>query len=147
MTRWKAITEALNTFVGLPENAGTGVGMDFFPDLMMGSTNPLCNVTDYNVPVVPIAMLPGVAPAISMAIAWQMPSGGTPTTPALTGALEYATGYAATHPERALAVVFATDGEPMAATTTRFRPQPLRLPPPPWPARRSRRMCSALVQA
>jgi len=112
MTRWRAISEALNTFVNRPENAGMGVGMAFFPQLMQGTTNPLCNVTDYNTPAVPIALLPGAAPAVSMAIAAQLPNGGTPTTPAITGALEYTKGYAAMFPSRAVALVFASDGEP-----------------------------------
>jgi hypothetical protein len=112
MTRWRAISEALNTFVNRPENGGMGVGMAFFPQLMQGTTNPLCNVTDYNTPAVPITLLPGAAPAISMAIMAQVPNGGTPTTPAISGALEYTKGYAATHLSRAVALVFASDGEP-----------------------------------
>jgi hypothetical protein len=112
MTRWRAISEALNTFVNRAENAGIGVGMAFFPQLMSGTTNPLCNVTDYNTPAVPITLLPAAAPAITMALMAQTPNGGTPTTPAITGALQYATEYAAMHPGRALALLFATDGDP-----------------------------------
>lgn len=116
MTRWRAISEALNTFVNRPENAGIGVGVAFFPLLNSGTTDAVCDVAAYAPPVVPIGLLPGVAPAVSMAMTSQMPSGGTPTTPAITGALQYATGYAAMHPGRALALLFATDGDPTNCT-------------------------------
>ena len=46
----------------------------------------------------------------------QMPNGNTPTVPALSGAIQYAQGYAQSHPGRTVAVVFATDGEPTQCT-------------------------------
>jgi len=112
MTRWRAISEALTTFVNRPENAGIGVGIAFFPLVNPGTSDGSCNVADYSTPAVPITLLPAGAAPISMALTATTPLGGTPTTPAITGALQYATGYAAMHPGRALALLFATDGDP-----------------------------------
>jgi hypothetical protein len=39
-------------------------------------------------------------------------NGGTPTRPALEGAVQYATSWATMHPERKVVIVLATDGEP-----------------------------------
>src|SRR6185295_462756 len=82
-SRWEAMGTALNGFVNspAPAMAGVGVGIGFF-----GVGNASCTVNDYATPVVPIAPLPGNAGPIGMAIAMNMPSGGTPTAPALTGA-------------------------------------------------------------
>jgi hypothetical protein len=46
------------------------------------------------------------------AIAANAPNGGTPTTPALQGAIDYANAYTAANPGRTAAVVFVTDGVP-----------------------------------
>jgi hypothetical protein len=113
-TRWSSTVQALNTFVNSPDNKGIGVGLDFFPEVL-NSSDPSqirCTPAEYEPPTVPITVLPGAAPAISAAIAAITPNGGTPTTPALTGALNYARTYAAAHIDHVVAVVFATDGAP-----------------------------------
>src|SRR5262249_29882611 len=51
------------------------------------------------------------APVVG-SITGQRIAGGTPTRPALEGALQYVTGWAAAHPDRKAVLVLATDGEP-----------------------------------
>lgn len=77
---------------------------------MPGGTS--CDVADYAKPEVEIALLPGVAPAITGSMDKHTPSGGTPTRPALEGALKYANAFLSKHPTHKAVVVLATDGAP-----------------------------------
>jgi len=143
-TRWDLVTNALRTFVEAPESAGIGVGIQYFPYpgpqvTCIATNNPpgcsctgicpglsclcfysagSCDVATYAVPDVPIQPLPGVAPDIVASLANHAPSGGTPTTPALQGAMQYATSYAATQPSHKVIVVLATDGAPNDCSST-----------------------------
>jgi Mg-chelatase subunit ChlD len=67
-------------------------------------------------PNVAIDVIPGPSntqsTALTMAVQGRARGGGTPTTPALTGALQTAKEWQLVHPERALAVLFMTDGQP-----------------------------------
>ena len=110
VTRWSSIKDALGQFLNAPQSAGLGVGMGFFPQL--NGNNVRCTPQDYATPAAPIAALPGSAAMIQTAINAQMPNGNTPTTPALSGAVQYVTSYAQTHPGRTVAIVFASDGLP-----------------------------------
>jgi hypothetical protein len=142
-TKWQLVTSALNDFMALPESAGIGVGIQFFP--LEGNACPLqcfttadcgaacgsclgafmgfpgfctnagsdnCTVADYQVPEVPIALLPGVQPAISMALTNNSPTGGTPTGVALQGAINYASSHAMANSNHVVIVVLVTDGLP-----------------------------------
>jgi hypothetical protein len=71
-----------------------------------------CEPVQYEAPTVPIGVLPGSAAALVTEIDAQAVAGGTPTTPALSGALAHAAKWATDHPDRNVALVFATDGEP-----------------------------------
>lgn len=134
-TKWTAIGNAVTAFVNDPGNADVGVGMAFFPLTpppcnapsatcvcipfinICGSTGGgSCTAADYAVPTVPIETLPTVAPKIISAIGAHNPGGGTPTAPALAGALQYAEGWAAAHLDRKTIVVLATDGDPTGCT-------------------------------
>jgi hypothetical protein len=110
VNRWTSIKEALVAFAGSPQSAGLGAGMGFFPQL--NGNTLLCSPQDYATPAAPIAILPAGAAALQMALNAQMPNGSTPTVPALSGAIQYATSYAQSHPGRTVGVVFASDGEP-----------------------------------
>ncbi len=138
--KWPAVTGALNSFVGLGNLKGIGMGIGFFPikpavpppakcatvadcgpygPCLLGSCggalspNDSCVDTDYSKPAVGIAPLPGVAGAITSAIGSQQPQGAsTPTDAAEHGAIEYAESWAKTHPDDITIVVLATDGEP-----------------------------------
>jgi hypothetical protein len=111
--RWSSIKEALVSFANSTASAGLGMGMGFFPKMSGGNSGTLlCNPTDYSSPAAIIAPLPGSVGALQAALNAQMPGGSTPTVPALSGAVAYATTYAQAHPGRTTAIVFATDGEP-----------------------------------
>jgi hypothetical protein len=61
-----------------------------------------------------VAPLPGAAPALNAALSSRMPDGYTPTSAALSGALDQARALAASSNDRRAAVVLATDGLPTA---------------------------------
>ena len=130
-TRWAALSSAIGTFVdasgmdaGLDGGSGGfGVGLAFFPitqtaDGGRGGAVSSCNLADYARAVVGIAPLPGNGTLIKNAIAATPPSGGTPTAPALQGAVQYATSYQAAHTDRKVAIVLATDGQPNDCNST-----------------------------
>ena len=109
LSRWQAVANAMKTFVQSPVSAGLGAGMAFFPRIDNWG-GPLCGAADYAFPVVPLGVLPAIAPAMLTGIGAQMLAIGTPTTPALQGAHIYARGRAASG--RVAAVVLVTDGQP-----------------------------------
>ncbi|MCA9625879.1 MAG: hypothetical protein KC731_42945 [Myxococcales bacterium] len=90
-----------------------------FPGICMGALDTdSCNVADYATPDVAIAPLPGVATAITASMAAHSPTGGTPTAPALQGAIDHATAHAMANPSHVVLVVLATDGDPTSCTPT-----------------------------
>src|SRR5262249_11000551 len=95
-----------------------GAGIQFF-GLLDAQNNKICTVADYAKPAVPIAALNGNAGKISAAIAGiKSRGGGTPTTQALTGAIEYAAGWEKAHSTHKPIVVFATDGLPSGCNSS-----------------------------
>lgn len=71
-----------------------------------------CSVMDYSMAAIEIAPLPGnIAPLIN-SLNMVMPNGGTPTRPALEGAISHAKDWALANPDHKVVVVLATDGEP-----------------------------------
>ena len=140
--KWGSVTSALDTFVDDPSEAGLGVGIQFF-GIAKGPTCPVfcqmdsdcgacgpcfigacigsndsCDATDYATPAVEIADLPGAAGGITSAIAAKNPDGdSTPTSAALTGALDHAEKWATAHPDHVVIVVLATDGDPTSCDT------------------------------
>lgn len=89
-----------------------------FPPILPGfcqgglNGNDSCNVTDYATPDVNIALLPGNGAAIVGSLNSHGPTGGTPTNPALDGAIQHAQAHATANPDHAVIVVLATDGDP-----------------------------------
>jgi Mg-chelatase subunit ChlD len=75
-----------------------------------------CDVPAYATPAVPVAVLPGAAPALIASLTARRPDGLTPTGPALAGALQLAQTEAAANPSHKPAVVFVTDGLPTECT-------------------------------
>jgi hypothetical protein len=71
-----------------------------------------CIAAAYETPAVTIAELPGIEPALASAFAKIVPQGGTPLTPAATGALNHLRARAAAVPGRKPVLVIATDGQP-----------------------------------
>jgi hypothetical protein len=70
-----------------------------------------CTVQDYATPAVPLALPPAPAVVVSN-LGLRQISGGTPTRPAVEGALQYLGQWATQHPDRKALLVLATDGDP-----------------------------------
>ncbi len=104
--KWIAVSQAMDLFVTDPRFTGLGVGIQYFP------LRETCDVPSYASPTVPIAVLPGASQALTMSIDGRRMSGGTPTVPAMQGALQYATARAAAMPDRKQVILLATDGIP-----------------------------------
>src|SRR6185503_4913231 len=71
-----------------------------------------CDPSAYAEPVVEVTPLPDGRARVLLAIDTRVPEGGTPTLPALTGALDAARARQAAAPEHKTIVVLATDGMP-----------------------------------
>src|SRR5262249_20650732 len=121
MSRWQIISTAISDFASAPENTGTFVGLDFFPETQDGG-NILCSATDYQNLDAPFAAVPGdnnaQVAALGEAINARLVSGSTPTTPALQGAIASASAWQASHLEQQVYVVLVTDGEPNGCNST-----------------------------
>jgi hypothetical protein len=118
--RWTPVVTAIKTFVASPEMAGVGVGLNYFglhrqppvDSLSPGS----CDASDYARPDVPIEVLPNVQQKVIDSLNMRTPGGGTPTHPALQGAMQYVTVHASSYPDRKAVILLATDGEPQGCT-------------------------------
>ncbi|HXJ21059.1 MAG TPA: hypothetical protein VMT03_12575 [Polyangia bacterium] len=75
-----------------------------------------CDLPSYTTPAVEVAPLPGVATAIIGSFSQHMPDGLTPTSAALSGAINHAKALATANPTHKVAVLLATDGEPDECT-------------------------------
>lgn len=120
VSRWDAVSAALNALVTSPLSAGLGMGLGFFPRVN-GQGQTLCTSADYYYPVVPLGTLDAtnvVAHSIQAAIAVQTLGSGTPTTPALDGAHKFVRNEQAMHGDRIAAVVLVTDGQPRQCNST-----------------------------
>lgn len=105
--RWTPVKDGLTTFFGDPASTNLEASLAFFP--ILSSKNSVCTSSSYQSPVVAMTALPNAAP-FSTAFTNTGPNGGTPTEPALQGALDYAASVKAGG--KKVAVVLATDGEP-----------------------------------
>jgi hypothetical protein len=130
-TRWSLVSDALVSFMGDPRLVDTAVGISYFPmaapptctiadpgclcipiiNLCFANFGGSCEVADYAQPAVPLALPSNPAAVVSNIMAHQL-AGGTPTRPAVEGALQYLSQWASQHPERRSVLVLATDGEP-----------------------------------
>jgi von Willebrand factor type A domain-containing protein len=130
-SKWDVISNALIGFLEDPRSAGTGAGIGYFPvdtgsctsgqpgcfcipliNLCISTQGGACEASDYSTPAVELA-LPAQTATIVDDIRAHDIGGGTPTRPALEGALGYVSGWASQHPERKAVLVLATDGEPV----------------------------------
>lgn len=137
-TKWAVVSSALVGFLNDPRNTGTGIGLGYFPykpqnscmpgqtgcfcipviNLCFSTEGGSCAVGDYAKPAVPMALPAPIAAAIGD-IGGHEIGGGTPTRPALEGALQYLGQWATQHPERKPLLVLATDGEPSGCDSNR----------------------------
>lgn len=117
--RWNPVRDALVAFFQAPGAEGLAASLEFFPQ---GSqpTAPdtgVCAVSQYSTPAVSLQSLDDEAGRAMLVtrIGTTVPSGGTPTLPALQGALEYAAKLILDDPSSQSVVVLVTDGEPGVA--------------------------------
>jgi hypothetical protein len=130
-TKWDLVSRALVAFLQEPRNADIGVGIGYFPlaaeltcvagdegclcipfiNLCLPNFGGSCAVADYAAPSVPLS-LPPQPQVVVDSILSQIFAGGTPTRPALEGAIQYANTWAEANPGRRTVVVLATDGDP-----------------------------------
>lgn len=121
--RWVFVQKAITDAVLSPELSGVGLGLGYFGLHPPGSppadpTSPgSCNPNDYARPDVPIEVLPMGGSAIVDSLRRRTPGGGTPTRPALQGAMQYAAQWATDHPARKTIIVLATAAAPQGCTS------------------------------
>ena len=135
-SKWQVVSQALVSFLKDPANADVGVGLGYFPNnapatctagqpdclcinliittLCFPQSGGSCTVADYASPSVTLSLPPEHAAAITN-IGLRKPGGGTPTRPALEGAIQYASTWAQSS-HRKTVVVLATDGDPTGCT-------------------------------
>lgn len=116
--KWDPVGKGLKAFFQDPASSTLNASLKFFP-LAEGDLATICD-HDYADPDVPLTALAD-ASAFLAAIDRETPGGGTPTLPALRGAIAYAKKMATERKEKA-AVVLVTDGEPGFGIDGVFQP-------------------------
>lgn len=123
-TKWTGATTALRTFFQDSGSAGIGVAFESWP---LNSSNPgngcgssNCGAADCANAYVPLGVLtaanggadPQETALVNALNAVGPPSGGTPSYPALDGALDFAEARQAANSDEVNVVIFVTDGQP-----------------------------------
>ena len=113
-SRWDALTGALIEYFQSDAAKPLSIGLSYFEQTDPSTFMTSCRVADYTTPTIDIAPMSDGTQAQRLIASLQntIPSGFTPTAPALQGALNYAKAYTMAHPGRQTMVVFATDGLP-----------------------------------
>ena len=109
-SKWSSCKTGFTSFFADPKTKGISASLSFFPQ---GSQ---CNPVAFSTPTVPMRALPDSA-TFSGAINGQSPNGGTPTLPAIQGAIQYAKSLGANETSK-VAIVLVTDGEPNDCSST-----------------------------
>lgn len=112
MSKWSSCKTGLNAFFGDPASKGAQASIQFFPQ-----SNQECSASTYETPAVSMRALPNTTD-FSTAIGNNSPGGGTPTLPALAGAMQYAQKQALLNPSGKSAIVLVTDGLPNDCSST-----------------------------
>jgi hypothetical protein len=110
-TKWTACKAAMEAFFGAQSSTGISASLQFFKQ------NDECNTGAYAAPAVAMRALPDPT-SFSAQINAINPNGGTPTLPALQGALQYAQSVKAGVTNGVVAVVLVTDGDPNDCNST-----------------------------
>lgn len=118
--KWIPVGTGMKEFFADPYSKTLRASLQFFPQ--NDTTIETTCLFPYSQPTV--ALTSGADPLLSGAIDATKPSGGTPTLPALEGAIAYAKQVAADRPGDKTAVVLVSDGEPgfFDATQNAFVP-------------------------
>jgi hypothetical protein len=117
--KWVPVGEGMKSFFADPYSKTLHASLQFFPDGDLpdpaGPADPQRDVNevcsfDYATPKVALTLASDAS--FVSAIEATKPQGGTPTVPALQGAISYAEKIASERPDEKTVVVFVTDGEP-----------------------------------
>jgi hypothetical protein len=113
-TRWADLTAAVQDFVADPAVLAQDirVGIQFFSQTGEFSNPADCDPAVYATPAVEIGPLATTGSEIVTAIQQTVPSGQTPSVPALQGAIQHAIAWQAANPIRETIVLLITDGLP-----------------------------------
>src|SRR5262249_14117619 len=111
MSKWTSCSSGLEAFFADPNSAGLSASLQFFEQ------GTECSVSSYSTPQVAMTALPN-STLFTNAIRGVTPNGGTPTLPALQGAIQYAGTVQQQNPAAKVAVVLVTDGEPNDCNST-----------------------------
>jgi hypothetical protein len=103
-TKWDYTLDGLETFLNDPASAGLELGLGYFPE------GGLCDGSGYDVPSVPLGVLPDQAPLLGASLRARQPLGNTPLEGALRGVTNYCLQYNAEHPQASCVAVLITDG-------------------------------------
>jgi hypothetical protein len=109
-SKWTSCSQGLDAFFSDPNSKGLLASLQFFAQAKE------CQAASYQTPLVPMQPLP--SPSFTSAIAGVSPNGGTPTLPALQGAIAYAQQNQTINPNSKVAVVLVTDGDPNDCNST-----------------------------
>ncbi len=109
---WTSVAGALTAFFEDPASVGVGAGMVLFPYSAYD-----CDLNHYKAPTVPVGALPANATALTSALPAVAVGVGSPTYPALQGALMQATALKDAQPTHTVFVVLAAGGEPSVCDT------------------------------
>lgn len=113
-SKWQQAKTALNSFFA--SQASSGITIDLIPFGVVKGGNASCNVNDYSTPK-SSAAIPAEASKLAAALDGIDPEQGTPTNPALKGAVSYAQSLQQSLAGKAnVSIVLATDGEPTGCT-------------------------------
>jgi len=104
-SKWTSCKSGLTSFFGDSKSQGLSASLQFFPQ------SNECSVNAYAAPAVAMRALPD-GTTFSNTMSTYSPGGGTPTVPALSGAVAYAQSVAQSNPGDKVAIVLVTDGEP-----------------------------------
>jgi hypothetical protein len=117
--RWDPVKEALIAFFNDPGEEGLEASIEFFPDGSQptGPDTGVCRMQQYQNPAAPMTPLDDDVGRQMLITRLEntTPNGGTPTLPALQGAIEYARQTMTENPGSKSVVVLVTDGEPGVA--------------------------------
>ncbi len=116
--KWIPVNTGMTAFFSDPASSGYSASLQFFP--APGDVAATCAAA-YATPLVPLTSLSRSQPLVA-ALNGTSPQGGTPTLPALKGAIAYAQQTKRDHPGDTTAVVLVTDGEPGLFVNGKFAP-------------------------
>jgi hypothetical protein len=112
--KWGACAQGLEAFFGDPGSKGMRASLQYFPvDNSFPFGNEACEEKSYHATAVSMRPLPDAA-SFNGSINAKSPTdkGGTPTLPAIQGAIAYSKDILAQSPGHKVAIVLVTDGDP-----------------------------------